>query len=151
MYIPIVSEYNDIMTTTTKCQVHTYKTSGQLTEPVTDLTAAREYLAKPNMVDYIKYCDESLVPVVHDITWDLTDESSWVVRVITTRELTQAESAKLSDWISGQNSDGLGEGFEQQAFAEHGNDNEYSDDYDDDWSMSSFDWQTNDCKLELVR
>ena len=34
------------------------------------------------------------------------------------RELTEQELEKLSDWISGQNSDGLGEGFEQQDFAE---------------------------------
>ena len=36
------------------------------------------------------------------------------VDVRLTEPLTETETASLKDWISGQNSDGLGEGFEQQ-------------------------------------
>jgi hypothetical protein len=139
----------------------TYTTTGKLTAPVSDLAAARRYLDEP-MVDYIRYCDEALVQVVHDIRWDLLDEDTWTVRVVTNRPLTADESAKISEWISGQNSDGLGEGFEQQEFAEHftviegeifGEDG-YDGDYCDEWDeslTSSFDWRTNPCTLTVVR
>ena len=36
------------------------------------------------------------------------------VDVFLTEELTAEETEAVKDWISGQNSDGLGEGFEQQ-------------------------------------
>ena len=146
-----ITHHNPKETNTMTC---TYTTTGKLTNPVTDLAAARTYLDEP-MVDYIRYCDEALVPVVHDIRWDLLDEESWIVRLVTTRPLTDPESEKLSEWISGQNSDGLGEGFEQQPFAEHydeGDDGRWGYvEGDDEITMSSFDWQDNPCTLTLVR
>lgn len=123
----------------------TYRTAGELTMPVKDLAAANAYLNEP-MEEYVKYCDEALVGVVHTIRWSLIDEASWQVEVVTNRRLYDTERARLSEWISGQNSDGLGEGFEQQPFAEH-----EGDDEDDDWSMSSFDWQTNKCPLVITK
>jgi hypothetical protein len=65
---------------------------------------------------------------------------------VTHRPLTDEESKQISEWISGQNSDGLGEGFEQQSFAEI-----EGDDENDDWAMASFDWQTNPCTLVVVK
>lgn len=130
---------------------HTYRAAGSLTEPVSDIRAANEYLKRDDMTEYVKYSDLPHPEVVHHIEWSLVTEGHWEVTVITDRALTDEESEKLSEWISGQNSDGLGEGFEQQAFAEHGSDNEYSDDYDEEWSMSSFDWEVNDCKLTLIK
>lgn len=126
---------------------NTYRTTGRLTNPVTDLAAAREYLDEP-MVDYI---DKDLVPVVHDIKWDLTSTEAWQVEVITHRALTEDEAKRLSEWISGQNSDGLGEGFEQQPFAEHEEYDEYGSPDEDSYCMSSFDWEVNDCKLTLIK
>lgn len=123
----------------------TYRVTGSLTQPVNDLQSANSYLDEP-MADYIKYCDEALVGVVLYVRWELTDEASWLVTLVTSRHLTDEESTALSEWISGQNSDGLGEGFEQQPFAEH----EGDDEDDDDWSMSSFDWKTNPCTLREV-
>jgi hypothetical protein len=122
----------------------TYQTNGQLTEPVTDLSLAREFLREhgAGIAQYI-YPDAAK-PGVHSVTWDLLDEGRWQVTLVADRDLPAEQLALLSEWISGQNSDGLGEGFEQQAFAEHGYD-------DDDFTMSSFDWETNDCALVEVR
>jgi len=135
----------------------TYATTGTLTNPVTDLTAAREYLHEP-MENFVQYAGDTpfgtpspLTEIVHTCRWDLLDEQRWVVRVVTTRPLTDAESATLSRWISGQNSDGLGEGFEQQPFAEHFDTDEWGDIDDDTYEMSSFDWETNPCTLMIVR
>ena len=123
----------------------TYRATGKLTIPVSDLNAAREYLDEP-MVDYI---DQALVGVVHTIKWDLADEDTWTVEAVTNRHLTVEESTALSEWISGQNSDGLGEGFEQQVFAGHWSEDDDEDDASD--CMSSFDWQTNDYHLVITR
>lgn len=125
-----------------------YSTSGTLTNSVQDLADAQAYLSQDDMTQYI---DASLVGVVVDINWSLTDDFSWKVTVVTVRELTDVESASLSEWISGQNSDGLGEGFEQQPFAECYERDSYGDIDEDSYSMASFDWQTNDCKLTLVK
>jgi hypothetical protein len=130
---------------------HTYRTSGSLTEPVNSVGAAREYLRRDDMTQFVRHASfKGLEQVVHHIEWDLLDEASWQVTVVTQRKLTAEESAGLSEWISGQNSDGLGEGFEQQDFAEHSS-YSYDEGEDEDFSMSSFDWQTNECPLELVK
>jgi hypothetical protein len=123
----------------------TYRTSGHLTNPVSDLAAAREYLrVDGGMAQYIHPDDLRLL--VHSVDWDLTDDRSWVVTVVTHQPLNAVALSVLSEWISGQNSDGLGEGFEQQPFAEHGS--ESDDEYD--FEISSFDWGTNTCRLEVV-
>jgi hypothetical protein len=44
----------------------TYQATGRLDFPVSDLSAARQYLDEP-MEEYIQYCSEDLVPVVHTI------------------------------------------------------------------------------------
>lgn len=132
-----------------------YRTGGSLKQAVTDLQAARAYLDEP-MEDFVKYSELADPTVVFTIRWDLVDEETWQVVVITTRPLTAEESATLSEWISGQNSDGLGEGFEQQAFAEQGGRNQWGDyedaeDEDGNILMASFDWETNPCTLELLK
>lgn len=122
----------------------TYRATGWLEVPVSDLTAAREYLNEPMET----YLDPPLISVVHTIRWDLKNEAEWFVDVVTNRRLTDEESAAVSEWISGQNSDGLGEGFEQQDFAEHFDEDS---DHDDDDTMSSFDWRINKCILYMIR
>lgn len=132
-----------------------YRTAGSLTTPVSDLAAARTYLAAEDMggmTQFVQYASHpGLQEVVFHIRWGLEDEGSWYVEVITERTLTPEESTALSEWISGQNSDGLGEGFEQQPWAEHGGGYDDYEDEDEDYSMSSFDWQTNDCPLTLIK
>ena len=128
----------------------TYKTQGLLAHPVSDINAAREFLREhgEHMEQYI-YPDAAKQQV-HSATWDLLDEGRWEVTLVADTNLGQDQLELLSEWISGQNSDGLGEGFEQQSFSERVP--EYDDDVEDDEDiiMSSFDWQTNPCKLEPV-
>ena len=128
----------------------TYKAQGSLTEPVNDLNAAREFLREHtmNIHQYI-YPDEAQANV-HSITWDLRNQVAWEVTVIADQPLPPAQRERLSEWISGQNSDGIGEGFEQQPFAEHFEE-EDPEDGNEGWIMSSFDWETNPCTLEEVR
>ncbi len=91
-----------------------YKTDFHLEAPVNDFEAAQAYLSEDDMTQYIP---DELKDVVKDVKWELEDEESGHISFKTTRELTAEESKKMSDWIDGQNSDGLGEGFEQQDFA----------------------------------
>lgn len=76
---------------------------------------AQEYLSEDDMTEYIP---ESLKGVVTKVEWILDDDYSGRVVVDANRELTEEEQKEMTDWIDGQNSDGLGEGFEQQKFAE---------------------------------
>lgn len=91
-----------------------YETGFHLEAPVNDFEAAQAYLSDDDMTQYIP---DELKDVVKDVKWELDDEESGHISFKTTRELTAEESKKMSDWIDGQNSDGLGEGFEQQDFA----------------------------------
>lgn len=124
----------------------TYKTQGELAYPVNDLTAARDFLRErgTKMHEYI-YPDEA-ARGVHSVTWDLINDHQWEVTLIADFRLSPVQLEQLSNWISGQNSDGLGESFEQQQFAEQ----PYDDD-DTEYDTSSFDWETNQCVLELVQ
>lgn len=133
-----------------------YRTYFKLTESVNDFNAARDFLTEDDMTVYLKddircKCPDKII----SIKWYLTDENSGHIDLETNAELTNEELDQISDWICGQNSDGLGESFEQQPFAnyedkglEYGDDDE--DDWDNVWVMASFDWQTNNYKLELV-
>lgn len=135
-----------------------YRTYFRLEAPVNDISEARDYLSSDDMTQYMKY--DKRIPFFHkinNIKWILTDESSGHIDLETSQELTDDELSNVSDWVSGQNSDGLGEGFEQQSFACY-EDNDYYgynededyDDYEDNFVMASFDWRTNDYKFELI-
>lgn len=93
-----------------------YSQEFSMQSPVNDLEAAQNYLSDDDMT---KYVPDELVNVVQKAEWVLDDESSGHINIETTRELGVEEQKILSDWIEGQNSDGLGEGFEQQEFAEN--------------------------------
>jgi len=123
--------------------IYTYCTDFTLTNPVNDLEAAQAYLTDDDMTKYWKR--EHKQSKVIKIQWDLIDEQSGHIVVITNDELIANEADELSDWISGQNSDGLGEGFEQQNFAWISYDDE-----EDEGEMASFNWETNDYKLVLI-
>lgn len=136
-----------------------YRTYFKLEAPVNDLNDARDYLSSDDMTQYMKY-DTRVKDFYHKIDkieWILTDESSGHIDLETSQELTDDELSNVSSWVSGQNSDGLGEGFEQQSFACY-EDNDYYgynededyDDYEDNFVMASFDWRTNDYKFELI-
>jgi hypothetical protein len=95
-----------------------YRTEGTLTGFIQtkNIGLAQDYLTQDNMT---KYLDEPLQGVVEHIQWHLHgDGHKYYVEAFVNRELTDDELKQLADWTSGQNSDGLGEGFEQQEFAE---------------------------------
>lgn len=134
-----------------------YRTYFKLTAPVNDFESAYKYLREDNMTTYLLDDDrcKSCKDDIHYIRWTLVDDESGYIDLETFRELSEEELDKISDWVSGQNSDGLGEGFEQQDFAYY-LDEEFVDEddsYEDDESnyiMSSFDWRTNKYKFELI-
>ena len=78
--------------------------------------ALKRYM-EPDTENMAEYYDE----IGHDklllADWDVTEIKGKLygkVDIRLTEPLTAEETEKLKDWISGQNSDGLGEGFEQQ-------------------------------------
>lgn len=135
-----------------------YFTNFNLNECVNNLTDAQYYLTENDMTVYLKddIKDEIFRNKIEHIEWNLRTENSGIIKVITNDKLTDKESEFISEWISGQNSDGLGEGFEQQPFAYYidnswNNADPFDDNYEEgDYIMASFDWQTNEYKLELI-
>jgi hypothetical protein len=128
-----------------------YQTTGTLTGTIEreNVALAQEYLTSDDMTQFL---EGSLAAKIKRIRWNLhSDGHGYHVEAIARKRLTKAELKELAEWVSGQNSDGLGEGFEQQSFAEDhegecgecdGCENGYS--CDDDYAgMISFDWKTN--------
>lgn len=137
-----------------------YETEFNLAAPVNDINAAQTYLLEDDMTNYLTQSIkrearrdkvDDFSDAIIDIKWLLYDEQSGVIRLQSSRLLNQNELDFVSDWISGQNSDGLGEGFEQQDFAWMLYDNDDDDEYYSDGEMASFDWKTNNYKLHLVQ
>jgi hypothetical protein len=140
------------MTTTMTARGFRYVFSGTLTGTVNNVAAAKAYLTEDDMT---KYMDPDLAPSVVDIRWDLKDDGhTYEVIAISTRELEGWENDQLAMWVSGQNSDGLGEGFEQQEFAwnETGEWIEEEDGGEGftEGDMVSFDWKTNKTRFVQV-
>lgn len=134
-----------------------YRTSGQLVHAIADpddIILAQKYLTSDDMTQYL---DPELQELIEHIEWKLeADGLNWSVTAFARRPIDRPLLKELSSWVSGQNSDGLGEGFEQQEFAEFSTGGSYYDDEDDEgddeeWHMCSFDWQTNNCVFEQVK
>ena len=139
-----------------------YRTLFELEYPVTDMDRANAYLKEDDMRVYlVNDSDEAaaLKDKVTKIEWTLDDLQSGHIDLETTTALSSDELTLISDWVSGQNSDGLGEGFEQQPFASY-----YCDPYtgepiesfyyldedeEPDHVMASFDWETNNYEFTL--
>lgn len=138
-----------------------YQTQGVLTGHIEaeNVVTADNYLREHDMTQFL---DENAGPVEH-IEWRLApDGHQWTVTAFAPAPLTPDELKQLADWVSGQNSDGLGESFEQQDFAWEQSDDECGEcdgcinwdscsDADMNGRMISFDWETNDCKFERVK
>ena len=136
-----------------------YRTDFNLKYCVTDFYAAREYLTEDDMTKYLKD-SINFGDAIDYIVWILTEIDCGHIDIRANRELTEAELNEVSDWVRGQNSDGLGEGFEQQWFAEIYDECKYTE-YDEEGysytetereyvGMASFDWETNEYKFKLV-
>jgi hypothetical protein len=92
-----------------------YSRQFSMDAPVNDFEAANQYLTEDDMTQYLP---ENLKEKINKVEWQLDDESSGEIIVMANKELSEEEENQLKEWIDGQNSDGLGEGFEQQEFAE---------------------------------
>ena len=107
-----------------------YEAEFHLMGPVNDFGRASRYLTEDDMTRYLKGeysgIPQDISSAVNHIEWILEDEDSGVIRLDTNREMSQDELDLISKWVSGQNSDGLGEGFEQQDFASFIDDEYYS-------------------------
>lgn len=150
---------------------YTYSTPFEFTNPLPDGKAfhdARRYLDSSNVptkdCPSMSYFLRKSVPEAEklglNVAWRLGSPEGGSIEVESPEELEPETLSKISRWISGQNSDGLGEGFEQQDFAiiDDGDDRSWDDDEDydpyDPWSDDgtecvSFDWQDNDYMLML--
>ena len=139
--------------------MYKYQTTFYLLADVLDLDEAQAYLEEDNMLDY--FDNEEIKRKLQSMTWHLVDCGSGYIEVIANEELSENELEEISEYIKGQNADGIGEGFEQQDFASYDaallNDRGeiddsllYDDDYEEDWVMASFDWNSNYYVLELV-
>lgn len=139
--------------------MYKYQTTFYLLADVLDLDEAQAYLEEDNMLYY--FDNEEIKRKLQSIKWHLTDCGSGYIEVIANEELSENELDEISEYIKGQNSDGIGESFEQQDFAsydankydDYGNEIsvwDLDDDYEEDWVMASFDWNSNYYVLELV-
>lgn len=92
-----------------------------------DLAAAlRDEMAELGPRGLAEYLDGDLEPIVTSI---IVSVDGYLVKttVKTTRKLTDEELYHIEDYVTGQFSDGFGEGFEQRAFAEIPGVYEYED------------------------
>ena len=132
--------------------MYIYRTYFKLTANVIDFEAARDYLKNDEMKRFMKGDDripDNVYNYIDSIEWILKDTDSGIIELRTTRELTEKELKDIISWVSGQCSDGIGEGFEQQDFANY-SDEDYDDEDYEDYVMTSFDWMTNEYLFEYI-
>jgi len=106
----------------------------ELTEPVRDVEKASAYLTADQMTDYLLDDYEVLKSArdrVFQIEWQLSTATAGNIVLVSKKPLTDTELDSIANWVMGQNSDGLGEGFEQQPFACYLNDDEYEADLEE--------------------
>lgn len=137
--------------------MYIYRTYFKLTACVNDFDEAYKYLKEDNMVQYIKgdiTVPEDVQTSIISIDWILKELDSGYIELKTNKALSAKELESISEWVSGQCSDGLGEGFEQQSFAcycDEGLSGYDESDWDDEQIMASFDWQTNKYIFEFIK
>ncbi|MBR4623979.1 MAG: hypothetical protein IKO56_00410 [Alphaproteobacteria bacterium] len=138
-----------------------YKTNFNLECPVLDIQEANDYLQEDDMTKYLldSLRNDKVTPEeiekVEDIYWTMTSNDTGSIVLTANDKLLPATLDKISEWVSGQCSDGLGEGFEQQPFANYEDkDGDYYDgseeEVEPEWCMASFDWETNKYKFTQV-
>lgn len=144
-----------------------YSVNFHLKNDVLSISDANEYLQEDDMTNYLKKDLNNskfteLQNNIIKIYWEIITSNSGKISLITNKKLSKEELDYISQWINSQNSDGIGEGFEQQDFASyterseyiynaHNNvDYNYADNLDDSYLIiASFDWEDNNYKLEL--
>ena len=131
----LVDAYPQSVTTKYYCpltiQVHSRDSYGDIDEDGyeedAEFAARHEDLIRQKMLEYNASDEVNMAEYFHgnngvseklrSAEWDFerrNGELYGCITVLTAGPLTADEEQDLKDWISGQNSDGLGEGFEQQ-------------------------------------
>lgn len=96
-----------------------YRAKGVLTGTIEpeNVATANDFLHEDKMAEWVA-ANASLEGLLVWLVWDLaSDGHAYTITAVTTRDLDDDELKRLSEECSGQNSDGLGESFEQQDFA----------------------------------
>ena len=131
----LVDAYPQSVTTKYYCpltiQVHSRDSYGDIDEDGYEedvaFAARHEDIIRQKMLEYNASDEVNMAEYFHgnngvseklrSAEWDFerrNGELYGCITVLTAGPLTEDEEQDLKDWISGQNSDGLGEGFEQQ-------------------------------------
>ena len=131
----LVDTYPQSVTTKYYCpltiQVHSRDSYGDIDEDGyeedAEFAARHEDIIRQKMLEYNASDEVNMAEYFHgnngvseklrSAEWDFerrNGELYGCITVLTAGPLTEDEEQDLKDWISGQNSDGLGEGFEQQ-------------------------------------
>lgn len=128
-------------------QVYTYKANFILTNPVSDMKAAYDFLTEDNMTKYLwssitngtlsstslrLVCDR-----IKNIIWILKTENSGSIYLKSSVKLTEEQLSLIADFVYSQNTEGLGYDFSRQSFSVTGADGK----------CSEFD---SNCKIEFV-
>ena len=72
---------------------------------------ANAYLLSEDMAQYL---DDDLIHKTNSMLWLMNDDNNGEIRIVVEGKLSNEDIENLVKFINGQNSDGLGEGFEQQ-------------------------------------
>lgn len=149
-----------------------YVSPFNLTDDVNDFNDAFTYLIEDNMTQYLgsdithgEIQGVSQREDIYHIQWKLLDTNHGVIELFTNVEMNDEALKSIGQWCDGQNSDGLGEGFEQQDFCSNefcpvdgaiiSCDECYDCDISDgcegpEYGMTSFRWQDEKMEFSFV-
>ncbi len=117
LYFPLTAEFqNDPYDDEEACEASDVTIIRYLDEINSELTVYQN-MDGSTMLDFFDE-DDNISKKMTSMKWGvcaIEDKPFGFVEIELTEPLTEDELKKLKDWIEGQNSDGLGEGFEQRA------------------------------------
>lgn len=127
-------------------RIYTYKANFSLTNPVSDVEAAYDYLIEDNMTKYLladitngllaNTSLRSICDKIKNIVWILKTESRGSVYLKSYVKLNEEQLSLIADFVYSQNTEGLGYNFSKQGFS-----------LSEEGELSEFD---PNCKIEFV-